>query len=70
MGEVDAADGENDFGRQFFVALEAAGFERVAHYLFDLALRGDADLLQEFAQAGVEDVFIHDDLLLPSIIHW
>src|SRR5258707_15793330 len=62
MREVDAADGEDDFGRQFFVALEAAGFHRVAHRLLDLALRGDADFLQKFAQAGVEDVFVHGGL--------
>src|SRR5260370_5079487 len=56
MREFDAADGEDDFGRQFFVAFEAAGFHRVAHRLFDLALRGDADFLYKFAQAGVADV--------------
>jgi hypothetical protein len=40
------------------VSLEVAGRERVAHRLLDLALRGDADLLEEFTQAGVEDVLV------------
>src|SRR3954454_13848445 len=67
MGEADAADGENHPGRQFLVALEAAGFQRVAHRLLDFALRGDADLLEEFAQAGVENVFVHDRLLIYGL---
>src|SRR6202022_233352 len=46
------------------VALEAAGFHRVAHRLLDFALRGDADLLEKLAQAGVENVFVHNDLLI------
>src|SRR5688572_8649444 len=36
--QVDAADGQHHFGRQLFVALEAAGRDRVAHRLLDLAL--------------------------------
>src|ERR1700746_1489293 len=63
MRQADAAERENHFGRQLFVALETAGFHRVAHRLFDLALRGDADLLEKFAQAGVENVFVHGRLL-------
>src|ERR1700704_107985 len=62
--KIDAADGENHFGRQFFVALETAGSDGVAHRLFNLALRGDADLLEKSAQAGVENIFVHDDLLI------
>src|SRR5258707_9703768 len=46
------------------MALETAGLHGVAHRLFDFALRGDADLLEEFAQAGIENVFVHDDLLI------
>src|ERR1700738_5057074 len=61
-GEVDAAEGENHFGRQLLVALEAAARDRVAHRLLDLALRGDADLLQKSTQAGVENDFVHDAL--------
>src|SRR5258705_2623559 len=63
MCKIDAAEGENDFGGQFFTALEAAGFQRVANRLFDLPLRGDAGFLQKSAQAGVENVFIHESLL-------
>src|SRR4030088_606371 len=65
--KIDAADGENHFGRQFFVALETAGSDGVAHRLFDLALRGDADLLEKSAQAGVENVFVHDGLLMSRM---
>ena len=60
--KADAADGQHHLGRQLFIALEAAGVDGVAHRLFDFALRGDADLLEKSAQAGVEDVFVHDDL--------
>ena len=41
MHEADAAEGEDHFRRQLLVALEAAGRDRVAHRLFDLALRGE-----------------------------
>jgi hypothetical protein len=68
VAEADAAHGEDHFGRQFFMALEAAGLHGVAHRLFDFALRGDADLLEEFAQAGVEDVFVHDGLLMLRMV--
>src|ERR1051325_6297283 len=37
----------------------AAGGERVAHGELDLALRRDADGLQEFADTHVEAVFVH-----------
>jgi hypothetical protein len=63
MGEVDAAEGENHLGRQLLIALEAAARDRVADRLFDLALRGDADLLEKSAQTGVENVFVHEKLL-------
>jgi hypothetical protein len=68
VAEADAAHGQNHFGRQFFMALETAGFHGVTHRLFDFALRGDADLLQEFAQAGIEDVFVHDGLLMLRMV--
>ena len=66
MREIDAADGEHHFGREFFVAFEAAGFDGLAHRFLDLSLRGDADLLEKPAQAGVEDVFVHDGLLIAQ----
>jgi hypothetical protein len=62
MREADGADGQDHLGRQLLVTLEAAGRERIAHGLLDLALRADADLLQKFSQARVEQVFIHDGL--------
>src|ERR1700758_3646213 len=66
MRETDAADGQHHFCRQLLMALQAAGRERVAHRLLDLALRGDADLLQESAQTGVEDVLVHCSL--PGLV--
>src|SRR5260370_33087914 len=63
MRKADAAEGENHLGRQLFVALETAGRNRVAHRFLDLALRGDADLLEKSAQAGVENIFVHKKLL-------
>src|SRR5438132_2371719 len=60
MAQADAADGEHHFRRQFFVALEAAARDRIAHRFLDLALRSDADLLEEATQAAVEAIFIHD----------
>src|ERR1700744_4520087 len=62
--QADAADGEHDLRRQLLVALETASRERVAHRLLDLALRGDADLLQEPEQTAGEDVLVHCGLLL------
>ena len=46
MREADPADRQHHLRRQFFVAFEAAGGERVAYGFFDLALRGDADFLK------------------------
>src|SRR3954471_7034168 len=59
MRQADAANCQNHFGSQRFVALETAAGDGVAHCLLDLALRGDADFLEEAAQAGVEGVFVH-----------
>src|ERR1700694_2064805 len=64
MRQADAADGQNNLGRQLLVALESSGLDRIADRLFDFALRCDADFFQELAQAGVEDVFVHEDLLI------
>src|SRR6185312_13634605 len=63
----DAADGQHHLRRQFLVALQRAGLDGVAHGLFDLALRGDADLLQEFPQAGVEDILVHASLPVRAL---
>ena len=40
--------------------------QRVAHGFLDLALRGDAYLLEETAQASIEDVFVHEGLLVRA----
>src|SRR4029450_8039168 len=59
LAQLDAVDLERDFGVGRFGALEPAGAERAAHRLFDLALRGHADLFEELPEAQVEDVFVH-----------
>src|ERR1700754_810444 len=57
--ETDAADGQHHLRRQFLMTLQAAAVDRITHSLLDLALRGDADLLQKSAQAAFEDVLVH-----------
>src|SRR4051812_30570009 len=59
MREIHSADRQHNLRRQLFMALEAAGGQRVAHRFFDFALRGDADFLEESTQAAVEGVFVH-----------
>src|SRR5581483_2598807 len=66
MAQADAADGQHHLRRQLLMAFQAAGRERLAHRLLDLALRGDADLLQETAQTAVEDVLVHCSL--PGLV--
>ena len=63
VAQADLADGQHHLGLQRLVALDPAAGDRRADGAFDLALRGDADGLQEFAQRGVEDLFVHGDLL-------
>src|ERR1051325_6549393 len=58
-GEADAGDRDGRLGGQLLVALEATVGERLAHRLLDLALGGDAERLEELADAGVEGVFVH-----------
>ena len=48
------------------LAEQLRGGDGVTHGLFDLALRGDAYLLEESAQAGIEDVFVHECLLIMA----
>src|SRR6266481_8607782 len=62
VAETDATDGQHHFGRQLFMTLEAAAGDGVADRFFDFTLRGDADLLEEAAQAGVENVLVHGAL--------
>src|SRR5689334_12743603 len=61
--ETHPGDRHRRLGGQLLVALEAAVGERLAHRLLDLALGGDAERLEEFADAGVEGVFVHGGLL-------
>src|SRR6185503_14782699 len=46
-------------GLEGFIALELAGLERSVYRAFDLALRGDAELLEELADTDVEGLFVH-----------
>src|SRR5258707_2420248 len=48
------------------MTLQASAGDGIADRLFDFALRGDADLLEEAAQAGVENVLVHDGLPLSG----
>src|SRR5882672_8482821 len=56
--QIDTADGERRLGRER-AGVELAARGRLAHRLLDLALRRDADLLEELAHAHVEGVFVH-----------
>src|SRR4029077_12452407 len=60
--QADAADGEDHFGRQSLIAFELAAADGGPHRLLDLALRGDADLLEKFAHADVQYILVHDRL--------
>jgi hypothetical protein len=63
MRKRNAADGQHHSGRQLLIALQLSG---LADGFLDLALRGDADLLEKFAQAGVENIFVHDGFLITG----
>src|SRR5712692_294699 len=62
--ELDAGDIERDRGREFLVALDRAPRARPGYRLLDLPLGTDPDHLQEFPDAEVEGVFVHDVLRL------
>ena len=51
---------------QLLVALEPAGFERLAHGALDLTLGGDTHLLEELAHFDVDCVFFHHGLAGPQ----
>src|SRR5262245_26772307 len=59
MGEIELLDGQDHMGLELGLALEFSVRQRLPHRLLDLALRGDPDLLEEFAQLHVEHVFVH-----------
>src|SRR5437879_7220363 len=62
--ELEAGDIEHDRGRELLVALDCAPGARPGHRLLDLPLGTHPDHLQEFSDAEVEAVFVHDDLRL------
>src|SRR5215470_2505749 len=61
--QADAAERNRARGREFLVALELALRQGLADGLLDLALRAYPQHLEKFANATVEDVFVHDRLL-------
>src|SRR6266704_4311846 len=62
--ELDAGDFERDRGGELLVPLDRAAGARLRHRLLDLPLGTHPDHLQEFSDAEVEGVFVHDDLRL------
>ena len=52
----------------FSLPFELAVRERLAHRLLDLALGADAERLEKFPDAAVENVFVHDRLLASRIM--
>src|SRR5262245_4504652 len=50
---------DRGFCRQRLAALESAARHRIAHRLFDLTLRSDAELLEELAHAGIQYLLVH-----------
>jgi hypothetical protein len=68
VGQANAVDGQNDLRGQLLVTFQLAACKRIAHRLLDLALRGDADPLEKFAQARIEHVLIH--VAPPDVYGW
>jgi hypothetical protein len=46
--------------QQSFATLQVLLRVSIAHYLFDLSLGGDAELLEEFENVGVKSFLVHD----------
>jgi hypothetical protein len=67
MPESERADGDGRLRRQHLVAFDPALGYCLADGFLDLALGGDADLLQKLPDAGVEDILVHDRLLSVSL---
>src|SRR5262249_58273404 len=59
----DAAERDRARGRESLVALELALRQGLADGLLDLALRAQPQRFEKFADAAVEDVFVHDRIL-------
>src|SRR5262249_57402250 len=62
--QADTAKRDRARGEEFLVALEFALRQSLADGLLDLALRAHPRRFEKFAHAAVEDVFVHDRLLL------
>lgn len=64
--DVDAEPGHDQrhLGGKGLAAGDRSVGDRTRHRLFDLALRADADHLQEFADAQIEGFFVHRGLLI------
>src|SRR5262245_18082651 len=58
--QADTAERDRASGRESFVALELALRQGLADGLLDLALRAHPQRFEIFANAAVEDVFVHD----------
>src|SRR5262249_44652136 len=63
MRNVDAADGHRAGRRELLVALELTLRQSLAYGLLNFALGSHRQYLEEFPNAGVENVLIHDRLL-------
>src|SRR5262245_3975715 len=61
--QADAGERDRARGRESLVALERALRQGLADGLLDLALRAHPQPFEKFADAAVEDVFVHDRLL-------
>src|SRR5262249_31942317 len=57
--ELERADGQRRHRRELLGTIEAAVGERLPYCLFDLALSGDAELLEKLPDACVQHVLIH-----------
>src|ERR1017187_384326 len=63
--ELQAGDLEGHRRRESRAAPGRPGSDRLRRGLLDFALRADADHLEELADAEVEGLFVHGDLLGP-----
>src|SRR5487761_576066 len=61
--ELEARNLQRHPCRERLLAGDRAGRDRLGHRLLDLALRVDADQLEEFPDAEVESFFVHRELL-------
>src|SRR5262249_8421949 len=68
--QADAGERDRARGRESLVALELALRQGLADGLLDLALRAHPQPFEKFADAAVEDVFVHDRLLCGAYCMW